>query len=84
MRLYKKVFFVFRITHASPAGTYAHVASRKWESDRDVVEDRGDPVYCTDIAKQLVMNEPGRSINVSVCPRLSSIRQNIFKMTVTN
>ncbi|VDK32922.1 unnamed protein product [Taenia asiatica] len=28
-----------RVTHASPAGAYAHTASRQWESDRQLVEE---------------------------------------------
>lgn len=42
-----------RLTHATPAATYAHAPERKWENDADV-----PPVAraegCTDIAQQLV------------------------------
>jgi alkaline phosphatase len=44
-----------RITHATPAGAYAHSAHRDWESDSDVdpPEHRYKP-RCRDIADQLV------------------------------
>ncbi|KAL1138127.1 hypothetical protein AAG570_009819 [Ranatra chinensis] len=53
-----------RVTHASPAGTYAHTADRDWESDSDVAADNLDPSRCQDIASQLVNNSPGKDINV--------------------
>ena len=40
-----------RITHATPAATYARSASRNWESDSDIPESEQD---CHDIARQLV------------------------------
>lgn len=43
-----------RLTHATPAATYAHSAHRNWESDVDVIDDaRGK---CRDIAYQLIHN----------------------------
>ncbi|XP_071446195.1 membrane-bound alkaline phosphatase-like [Hetaerina americana] len=53
-----------RVTHASPAAGYAHVASRDWENDADVVADKQDPHVCKDIAHQLVHGETGRRLNV--------------------
>lgn len=55
-----------RVTHASPAGTYAHTASRNWECDADVPDDFCDEfdMRCQDIASQLIFNEPGRNFNV--------------------
>jgi len=53
-----------RVTHASPAGTYAHTAMRDWESDADVAEAEEDPQKCMDIAKQLVKGTTGSKINV--------------------
>lgn len=54
-----------RITHASPAGTYAHVPFRDMECDNDVIRLKLDPNSCNfDIAKQLVDDEPGRNIKV--------------------
>jgi alkaline phosphatase len=41
-----------RITHATPAATYAHAADRNWEADSNL-----DPILhkdCTDIASQLI------------------------------
>ena len=52
-----------RITHASPAGTYSHSASRDWECDDDMLK-FPDAADCVDIAKQLIREEPGRNFNV--------------------
>lgn len=49
-----------RITHASPGGTYAHVADRDWECDTD----RPSNIDCEDIASQLVNRYPGNKVNV--------------------
>lgn len=57
-----------RVTHATPAAAYAHVADRNWESDCHIPDE--DKTRCSgvlDIASQLVKEEPGRSINVSDC-----------------
>ncbi|KAM7541639.1 hypothetical protein Aperf_G00000022339 [Anoplocephala perfoliata] len=54
-----------RITHASPAGAYAHAASRYWESDRGMSSDcdkKADRPL--DIARQLVEENP--NINVMI------------------
>ncbi|XP_065365982.1 alkaline phosphatase [Calliphora vicina] len=53
------------ITHASPSGNYAHVASRHFESDYDIIKS-GIPYTedCLDIATQLIENEPGKNFNV--------------------
>lgn len=52
-----------RVTHASPAGLYAHVANRDWECDSQIpIENRGQ---CKDIARQLIEDEPGRNIRVN-------------------
>ncbi len=42
-----------RITHATPAATYAHVPERNWESD-DLMPDEARAAGCSDIASQLV------------------------------
>ncbi|XP_063536649.1 membrane-bound alkaline phosphatase-like [Cydia strobilella] len=52
-----------RITHASPAGMYAHTSERNWECDADV-PDECLQLGCRDIAHQLVMNNPGRQFKV--------------------
>lgn len=50
-----------RITHASPAGAYAHTANRNWESDADMPADAAE---CEDIAEQLVRGPTGSRLNV--------------------
>jgi len=53
-----------KITDASPAGSYAHVADRDWEYD-GAVEDAGhDPTTCIDIAQQLIHGTTGKGVNV--------------------
>lgn len=42
------------VTHASPAGTYAHTANRDWENNAKVEESGQDSNECDDIAEQLV------------------------------
>jgi len=55
-----------RITHASPAGHYAHIADRDWESDYNFQTEKykADPRSCEDIAYQLVHNAPGNKCKV--------------------
>ncbi|XP_063237764.1 membrane-bound alkaline phosphatase-like [Bacillus rossius redtenbacheri] len=53
-----------RVTHASPAGAYAHTANRDWESDAEVARDGVDPARCPDIAQQLVRSSPGHNFEV--------------------
>jgi len=53
-----------RVTHASPAGNYAHTACRDWESDYEMVELGDDPTQCMDIATQLVKGDTGSKIKV--------------------
>ncbi|XP_052895261.1 membrane-bound alkaline phosphatase-like [Anopheles moucheti] len=53
-----------RVTHASPAGTYAHTASRDWECDADVARTGGDPAQCPDIATQLIYGDTGKNLRV--------------------
>jgi alkaline phosphatase len=51
-----------RITHATPAATYAHAAHRDWEVDSAVPESaRG---RCADIARQLIEFDHGDGIEV--------------------
>ncbi|XP_017037365.1 alkaline phosphatase 4 [Drosophila kikkawai] len=51
-----------RITHATPAATYAHIYNRDWECDTEVpAESVG---IHADIARQLVENAPGNRFNV--------------------
>lgn len=51
-----------RVTHATPAALYAHSPSRYWEDDGKVPA--AARTTCKDIARQLLEEEPGRSINV--------------------
>lgn len=42
-----------RVTHATPAATYAHVPNRKWESDASLPA-QAQAAGCIDIARQLI------------------------------
>ncbi|KAI9553566.1 hypothetical protein GHT06_021484 [Daphnia sinensis] len=53
-----------KVTHATPAGTYAHVANRDWEDDYAQSFDGVDTATCDDIAEQLVFNNPGKNFKV--------------------
>ncbi|KAH8418202.1 hypothetical protein KR222_000597, partial [Zaprionus bogoriensis] len=53
-----------RVTHASPAGVYAHVANRNWEHDGRITKDNCSPELNTDIARQLVEWPVGRDLRV--------------------
>ncbi|HEY5680236.1 MAG TPA: alkaline phosphatase [Pseudomonadales bacterium] len=52
-----------RITHATPAATYAHVPNRNWEAD-SMLPAPASAAGCRDIAAQLVEFEPGDGIDV--------------------
>jgi alkaline phosphatase len=49
-----------RITHATPAASYAHIADRDWEENMPK-EISGN---CKDIARQLIEDEPGSKMKV--------------------
>lgn len=51
-----------RVTHATPAASYAHSADRKWECDTDLPH---KSQQCDDIAMQLVRGGVGSKIDVS-------------------
>ncbi|XP_062558478.1 membrane-bound alkaline phosphatase-like [Armigeres subalbatus] len=53
-----------RVTHASPAGVFAHTANRDWENDAEVTKNGCDPELISDIAKQLVHGEVGKQLKV--------------------
>jgi len=53
-----------RVTHASPAGAYSHIANRDWENDAQISFSGQNPAVCSDIAKQLVLNDTGKNIKV--------------------
>ncbi|KAG8231067.1 hypothetical protein J437_LFUL010693 [Ladona fulva] len=69
-----------RVTHASPAGGYAHIAERNWENDNDVAKAGKDPKVCQDIAMQLITGETGRNLNVI----LGGGRRNFLPRTSTD
>lgn len=52
------------VTHASPAGVYAHAANRNWENDAEIIKTHNDPQQCIDIATQLIHGPVGRKLNV--------------------
>ncbi|MCD9033493.1 alkaline phosphatase [Luteimonas sp. Y-2-2-4F] len=52
-----------RLTHATPAATYAHVPDRNWENDTDLPEE-ARAAGCRDIAQQLLDFAPGRGPRV--------------------
>lgn len=53
-----------RVTHASPAGVYAHISYRHWENDLIIKNDQCDPEYVDDVAEQLVHGEVGKKLKV--------------------
>jgi alkaline phosphatase len=57
-----------RLTHATPAATYAHASDREWESDADLA--RRSPAAaakgCRDIARQFVEFPDGDGIDVAL------------------
>nr|UYX71625.1 membrane-bound alkaline phosphatase [Culex quinquefasciatus] len=53
-----------RVTHASPAGVYAHTANRDRENDNEVSKDGCDPLVVKDVAQQLVHGETGKRLKV--------------------
>ncbi|XP_033230380.1 alkaline phosphatase, tissue-nonspecific isozyme-like isoform X2 [Belonocnema kinseyi] len=50
-----------RVTHATPAPLYAHCPDRRWECE---AKKPANAEKCKDIARQLIENEPGKSIKV--------------------
>jgi len=56
-----------RVTDASPAGCYAQIAHRGWESDVDMIKNSNGTTNitrCEDISKQLITKDPGRNFKV--------------------
>lgn len=52
------------VTHASPAGVYAHTANRNYQNDQELLNEGGDPDVCVDIARQMISSEVGQKLNV--------------------
>lgn len=53
-----------RVTHATPAGVYAHTASRYWENDAEIVKYNCNPTETIDIARQLLENDVAKRLKV--------------------
>ncbi|XP_017487431.1 PREDICTED: membrane-bound alkaline phosphatase [Rhagoletis zephyria] len=53
-----------RVTHASPAGVYAHTAQRGWEYDAAIEKDGCSATKNVDIARQLVEWPVGKGLRV--------------------
>lgn len=51
------------MTHATPSALYAHTPDRNWECEATI---NSEFSHCKDIARQLIEDEPGRSINVII------------------
>ncbi|MCE9685218.1 alkaline phosphatase [Shewanella sp. AS16] len=54
-----------RLTHATPAATYAHTPERDWESDANLPAE-AVANGCTDIASQLVMRDEANALSVAM------------------
>ncbi len=54
-----------KITHATPAATYAHAVSRDWETDSDIPKKQRNK-GCKDIAQQLIEFPYGDGIEVAL------------------
>jgi len=52
-----------KVTHATPAATFAHVADRNWENDTIMAKAPGT-ASCVDIARQMVESPYGRGPDV--------------------
>jgi Alkaline phosphatase len=52
-----------RLTHATPAATYAHAESRRWEADSDLPEEASN---CQDIASQLIDYPHGNGLEIAM------------------
>lgn len=53
-----------RITHASPAGVYAHIGHRDWENDYEMEISKCNSTIFDDIAEQLIYNTEGQNLKV--------------------
>ncbi len=66
-----------RLTHATPAATYAHSVSRYWEADSDIpIEQRQKG--CKDIASQLIDFSYGNGLEVA----MGGGRKNFLPVTI--
>ncbi|XP_001361725.2 membrane-bound alkaline phosphatase [Drosophila pseudoobscura] len=69
-----------RVTHASPAGVYAHIADRNWENDWEVTNRQCNTEQTPDIARQLVEGQVGKALKVI----LGGGRQQFINTTVND
>uniref|UniRef100_A0A1L8DKL6 Alkaline phosphatase n=1 Tax=Nyssomyia neivai TaxID=330878 RepID=A0A1L8DKL6_9DIPT len=53
-----------RVTHASPAGLFAHIAERDWEADANINRSGCNASEIDDIALQLIHGDVGKKFNV--------------------
>ncbi len=68
-----------RITHATPASTYAHTPQRDWEADSDMpVAAKAEG--CLDIARQMIENPVGAKLDII----LGGGRSNFLPATMTD
>lgn len=63
MNYYFHLNLCFSVVHATPSALYAHVANRRLECEAHL-KPADHEHGCKDIGRQLVEDEPGRSINV--------------------
>ncbi len=68
-----------RLTHATPAATYAHTPNRDWESDADL-SDEAKTNGCKDIAQQLIEFPYGNGLEVA----MGGGRSNFLPSTVAD
>lgn len=61
-----------RVSHATPAALYAHVANRNWECDRAMMKDGAGDTKDGDITLQLVTQNPGKNAKVILGGGLNS------------
>uniref|UniRef100_A0A2H1VP42 Alkaline phosphatase n=1 Tax=Spodoptera frugiperda TaxID=7108 RepID=A0A2H1VP42_SPOFR len=72
-----------RVTHASPAGTYAHTAHRDWEADADVAASCADAhARQDDIALQLVHAYPGDHFKVPLTLGIAALTDCILRPVI--
>lgn len=69
-----------RVTHASPAGVYAHSAERRWENDAMVSGSGCRPEKVADVARQLVHGKVGAKLRVV----LGGGRENFLNKTLAD
>lgn len=72
-----------RITHATPAASYGHSAHRDWECDSKIPVSQRN-LGCKDLARQLVEDEPGKSLNVLMPNFLGYCLHPTFKIRSTD